>query len=82
MPAPYKIGVEFGVVVRFAVEDDPQRFVFIGDGLVATCHINNGEPPHRQADAGLNMEAVAIGSAMEDGFGHRFERATLGDSRV
>ncbi len=68
--------------MRFTIEDEPQRFVFIGYRLVAACHVNDGKTPHPQADASARIKAVAIGSAVDDGLGHFYEQAFLGCSMI
>src|SRR5215211_536042 len=58
--------------MRLTVEDDPERFVFIGNRLVATFDVDDREPPHAQTNAWLHVEAVAIWPAVDDGLGHGF----------
>ncbi len=41
-----QVRVEVREVMRLAVEDDPERRVFVGDGLVAAFDVDDGEPSH------------------------------------
>src|SRR5262245_371312 len=44
---------KFAVVVYFAVEDDPDRTVFVRDRLAPRGQIDNREPAHAHRDVGL-----------------------------
>ena len=77
VPALDKVRIQVREVMRFAVEDDPERFVFVGNGLVAAFDVDDGEPPHAQTDARFHMEAVAIRSAVDDRPGHGFHQSLV-----
>jgi hypothetical protein len=82
MTAPNKLSKQIREIMRLAIKDDPQRLVFIGDGLVAAFDIHNGKTPHTQADACFHMEAVTIRSPMDNGFGHLLEHGSFRHSVV
>src|SRR5687767_12953881 len=67
-----QVRIQVGEIMRFAIEDDPERLVFVGNGLVAAFDVDNGEPPHTQSHARFQMEAITIRSAVDDGLGHAF----------
>src|ERR1700694_2577209 len=54
------------VVIDFAVEDDPNAFVFVADGLVAGLDIDDAEAAHGQSDILLYKKAVIVGPAVDD----------------
>src|SRR5688500_5072029 len=66
-------------VMRFAVEDDPERFILVGDGLVAAFDVDDGKPPDTQTHTWFHMEAVAIRPAVDDGPGHALHKALSRD---
>src|SRR5690349_11088020 len=74
-----EICVQIREVVRLAVEDDPQRFIFVGDGLVTALHVDDSQPPHAQSDSRFEMETIAIRAAMDNSLGHGFDSRPLRD---
>ena len=66
MAAAHELRRELPIVVDLAVVDDGDRAVLVVDRLLAAGDVDDGEPPHREADAGLEVKAVAIGPAMGD----------------
>lgn len=61
---------KFVVIVDLAIEDDPCRFVFIRDRLMATRYVNDAEPTHPERHGPGDHEAIVIGSAMGDSIAH------------
>ncbi len=78
MAASLQLLTHLRVVVAFAVEDDPDRTILVGNGLIPAAHINDGKAAHRQPDAGGFMEAVAVRPAMGNGRVHFFKQRVLG----
>ncbi len=76
MPARFEFSAQFHVIVNLAVADDVNRSVLVRDRLLAAVEIDNAQPPHRQADAGLDEEAFIIRSAMAQRVGHFAEEGT------
>jgi len=75
----FESGLDFAVVVDFAVEGDPDGFVFVGEGLVAATEIDDGESSLAEdgtggalgkiRDAGI-VETAIIRTAMDEDVGH------------
>src|SRR5262249_5900382 len=62
---------QFLEVVNLAVEDHPDRAVFVDDRLTARGQINDREPPHSQRDVLFEIEAFVVGPAVNDRRRHR-----------
>jgi hypothetical protein len=56
--------LELTVVVNLAVENDPDGSVFVVDGLMTARKIDNRESPGAESDAGVDEDALVIGSTM------------------
>ena len=78
---PFQPPPEFGEVVDLAIEGDPHRAVFVGEGLLAARDIDDRQPPMAQSDAGHRaidrldlhrgqMHALAIRPAMLEHLHH------------
>jgi hypothetical protein len=68
---------EFLVIVDFAVEDDADALVFVVEWLLAGGQVDDGEPTMAEPDAGFEMQAAFIGTAMELRFVHAMEHRTI-----
>ena len=64
MPSCRKLLAQASVVVDLAVEDDPDRLVFVGDRLVPALQVDDAEPAHADADVPVHVLAVVVGSTM------------------
>jgi hypothetical protein len=55
-----------GVVVDLAVEHQPQAFIFIGHGLVASREVDDAQAAEAQTDASVvrDVSAVGVGAAV------------------
>jgi hypothetical protein len=53
-------------IIELTIDDDPYALVFVGDGLVTGCEIDNAQAGVSQADAliGGNPRAATIRAAM------------------
>ncbi len=58
------------VVVNLAIENDPDRSIFIADGLVPGCDIDDAEPSHAQADTSSSKSAFIVRTAMSHHIAH------------
>src|SRR5438445_7121539 len=65
-------------VINFAVIDDPDGFVFVGDGLVAGGKINNAEAAHAQPDRAVHVCAVVVRTAVGDHVAHAAHDCRIG----
>ncbi len=70
VPLGRQSGVQFEVVVDFAVEDDGDTAVFVEDRLIPARHVDDAQAAHPQGDAGGVEEAVTVRPAMGDARGH------------
>ena len=48
----FEPAAEVAEVVDFTVENDPDRAVFVREGLLPTCHVDNGKPAMAKATPG------------------------------
>src|SRR5262245_24867348 len=58
-------------IIDLAIEYNPDRSVFIADGLVPGIKIDNREPAHTERDMPAEIETVIVRAAMRDLCGHR-----------
>ena len=63
-------GPELPVVVDLAVEDDPDRSVLVRHRLLAVLEIDDAQPPHAEADALAEIDALVVGPAMHHRAAH------------
>src|SRR6185436_11738295 len=67
------------VIVDFAIEDNPDGSVFIGNRLVAAREINDTETPHSDRAIAIGVEAFIVRTAVDHAITHRLhERLTSG----
>src|SRR5262245_60282120 len=69
---------QFGKIVNLAVEDYPDRAVFVGDWLMARGQVNDRKPPHSQRDVVLEIKAFVVRAAMPNGRRHRARGSLIG----
>ena len=78
-PEPVAAGLEIApqvaVVVDLAVEDDPDRLVFVGHRLLAAGPVDDGQPAMTKRKPGRAMNGAAVRTAMMQALGHRANRA-------
>ena len=74
---PMTLGLQlrplFPVVVDLAVLDDPDRAVFVADGLVAAGEVDDRQAPSGQTDVPVDERAPAVRSSVKQRFVHRLE---------
>ena len=58
------------MVVDFSVENDPDRAVFVADGLVAGGEIDDAQAAHAQAHGAVGEHAFVVGPAVQHGAAH------------
>src|ERR1700730_6564390 len=68
---------ELTVVIDLAIENNPGGAVLIVDRLLAACHIDDRHPPHAQAHALAEVEAVIIRAAMAYGLTHACQKCLV-----
>ncbi len=61
------------MVIDFAVINDPDAFVLIGDGLMPGANVNDAKPPHGEPDIFFHQKTAVVGAAMHDLLIHRGE---------
>ena len=65
-----QVSAQFGEVINFPVENDPDALVFIVNGLATAGKINNAQSAHAQADLALHVRAFVVGTAVNDSSAH------------
>jgi hypothetical protein len=58
------------MVIDFSVEDNPERTVFVADGLMPGRQINDAQPAHAEPGAAFHVNALVVGPAMNHGGTH------------
>jgi len=66
-----------GMVVDFAVENNPDRAVFVAEGLVAGREIDNTKPSHADSNGSGRIDSLVVRSAMDHGGTHPPESLRL-----
>ena len=70
MAARLKLRPQFGVVVDFAVEDDPQGAVFVAERLMAGGEVDNAETAHAESNRTCGVDAVVVRTAVGHDVAH------------
>ena len=73
MAALEEFGALFAVVEEFAVEDDGDGLVFVGDGLLAIGEADNAETAGGECEAVAMEEAFFVGAAVDERASHAFD---------
>ena len=81
MAAFFQLGPQGAIVIDLAVVHDLDRAVFIPDRLIAARHVDDRQPPHRQPQAAVDEEPVAVRAAMNKGRVHALQQGTF-DRRI
>jgi hypothetical protein len=69
------------MVIEFAVIDDPEIFIFVGNRLMAGLDVDNAKSSHRQPDIAIEEKSVIIRAAMDDPLIHRSQRLSFSAPR-
>ena len=72
-----QLGANRGKVVDLAVEDGPDRAVFVGQRLIAGREIDDAQPSVAEAYPWRDVEASLVGSTMRDDVGHRAKHVAV-----
>src|SRR5215468_2250900 len=75
MAAGRELGPQLAVVVDLPVQHHPHRAVLVPDGLAAGREVDDAEPPHPEAHASVDAEALVVGPTMGEGVAHGSELA-------
>src|SRR5262249_55396487 len=70
MTAGDELTTKLSVVVDLAVEHRPDRLILVVDRLMSASQVDDAQPTHAQADAGLQPVTGVIWSTMPDGVAH------------
>jgi hypothetical protein len=65
-----EIAAQFDVVVDFPVKDDAYRLILVPNGLPAALEIDDAEATHPEPEAGSDVRAGAVRTAMSDQVEH------------
>ena len=72
-----QLTTQFPEVVNLAVEDDPHAAVVVGQRLIATLQIDDGQSSESQADASTLVEPTPVGTAMMQRPDHPRQQLTI-----
>src|SRR6185295_19083904 len=61
---------KLGIVMNFAIEDDPDRAVFVLDWLLAGRQIDDREPPHTECYTGHDAASFVVRTTVADRSAH------------
>src|ERR1700722_10017258 len=70
MSARFELRAQVGVVVDFAVEDDPDGSVFVTQRLLAGGEIDNAQATHTQRGRTVDADAFIIGATVGNSIAH------------
>jgi hypothetical protein len=70
------------VVVNLAIEHDPNRLVFVGDGLPPAGKIDDGEATKAQSKPRLEVKGRVVWPAVRDGVRHTLYLGSIDTARV
>ena len=77
MTGGFELRADVGVVVDLAVEDDPDRPVFVRQRLMAGCHIDDAQPAMGQTGEVVDVDAGFVRATMPDDVPHRTQPRPL-----
>jgi hypothetical protein len=69
----FEIATEFEVVVNLSIKNDVPASICGGHGLGSAGEIENTEAAMTEADGGISVGALGVGSSMKEGVGHSKE---------
>ena len=70
MALRFKMPANIGMVVDFAVEDDPDRSVFVREWLLAGAQVDDAQSPMRESGKGVDVQAGFVRTAMLEDVAH------------
>src|SRR5436190_2171446 len=66
----FQFRAQFNVVENLAVEDDPDRFVFVGYRLVTTAQVDDGKPHHPEMHISVMVLTFVVGPSVANAAQH------------
>src|SRR5437773_2802730 len=70
MPASFKLRSQLTMVIDLAIEDNPDRPVFVGHGLVSARQVDNAQAAKTKPHRTQNEFTPVIGAPMTDSVRH------------
>ena len=70
VPESFQLTLEFGEIIDFTVEDNPDGFLLVGHGLVTALKVDDGEPSKAEPDWPSYVIAFVIGTSVRNTVGH------------
>lgn len=70
-----EVVAKFLEIVNFAIENDPDSRVLVGERLMATLEIDDGEAAETKTNIAGDIEAGVVGPAVEHGGSHGFDES-------
>ena len=72
-----KLPAKLGVIVDFAVEDDPDGTSFVAYWLMTAGDVNDAQAAHADGDAAIGINALIIGTAVHHHSAHLAHRRRI-----
>ncbi len=69
-----EILADLGEIIDFPVHHDPDRPVLVGHRLVTGDEVDDAQAAHPQGGLSIDMEALVVGPAVDQGAGHPLEK--------
>src|SRR6187551_1044306 len=76
-----KLRTQRAVIVDLAVEDDPARFVFVGDRLVPALDVDDAETTHAERGPAADQVTGIVRSSVRHGIAHDTDAVCVPDHR-
>ena len=73
MAARLQAGPQLGVVINLAVKNNPNRAIFVAEGLMSGLYVHDTQPAHGDADVAVEISPRIVRTAMHDLAIHGFE---------
>jgi hypothetical protein len=74
MATAEQIATELAVIVNLAIQQHPDRAIFVADRLPASGNVDNAEAAMTEANTGANIDAVVVRPAMPKRVRHAADR--------
>jgi hypothetical protein len=77
MPSPLQLFPQGSVVVDFTVEDNPERFVLVGHGLMAAGEVDDSQSSHPDTDFRTDPYPRVVWPAVDECVEHAFQHTPI-----
>ncbi len=74
MPTFLKFFLKLTIVIDFSIEDDKDTLIFVENGLMTTCQVDNREATHPQRDSITYPGPLIIWSSVTNSLAHAINK--------